>query len=137
MNSVRVGARSPGGGIAAAAVAGRSGALPGSRGSAGCASRNSLTQLRYVLDQIDAGHAAVRVIPVDCEGFAGAGASMMYSGGPVPTLDTGLRDSPAGAGFCDAEAQLEKLRTLFRQVKSASLDPAASRDLIHRVAKEL
>ncbi|MGY4926489.1 hypothetical protein [Streptomyces sp. 900105755] len=52
-------------------------------------------------------------------------------------MDTGLRDSPTGAGFFDAEAQLEKLRTLFRQVKSASLDPAASRDLIHRVAKGL
>ncbi|MFK0158287.1 helix-turn-helix domain-containing protein [Streptomyces sp. NPDC090493] len=99
--------------------------------------RASLTQLRHVLDQIDAGHATVRVIPVEYEGFAGAGASMMYLGGPVPRLDTGLRDSPTGAGFCDAEAQLEKLRTLFRQVKSASLDPAASRDLIHRVAKEL
>ncbi|MFD4502411.1 helix-turn-helix domain-containing protein [Streptomyces sp. NPDC058457] len=99
--------------------------------------RTSLAQLRYVLDQIDAGHATVRVIPVDYEGFAGAGASMMYLGGPVPKLDTGLRDSPTGAGFCDAEAQLERLRTLFRQVKSASLEPAASRDLIHRVAKEL
>ncbi|MBW8798844.1 MAG: helix-turn-helix domain-containing protein [Streptomyces sp.] len=99
--------------------------------------RASLAQLRYVLDQIDAGHATVRVIPVAYEGFAGAGASMMYLGGPVPRLDTGLRDSPTGAGFCDAEAQLEKLRTLFRQVKSASLDPGASRDLIHRVAKEL
>ncbi|MFD4598330.1 helix-turn-helix domain-containing protein [Streptomyces sp. NPDC058464] len=99
--------------------------------------RTSLAQLRYMLDQIDAGHATVRVIPVGYEGFAGAGDSMMYLGGPVPKLDTGLRDSPTGAGFCDAEAQLGKLRTLFRQVKNASLDPAASRDLIDRVAKEL
>ncbi|MGY4926490.1 Scr1 family TA system antitoxin-like transcriptional regulator [Streptomyces sp. 900105755] len=39
--------------------------------------RATLAQLRHVLDQIDAGHVTVRVIPVDYEGFAGAGASMM------------------------------------------------------------
>ncbi|MGV9913075.1 helix-turn-helix domain-containing protein [Streptomyces tendae] len=97
----------------------------------------SRTQLRLVLDAIEQERATVRVIPVDCEGFGGAGASMMYLGGPVPQLDTGLRDSPTGAAFCDAEPQLKNLRTLFRKVKSASLDPAASRDLIHRLAKEL
>lgn len=97
----------------------------------------SRTQLRFILDEIEQQRATVHVIPVDYEGFAGAGASMMYLGGPVPQLDTGLRDSPTGAAFCDAEAQLKNLRTLFRKVKSASLDPAASRDLIHRLTKEL
>ncbi|MET7487555.1 helix-turn-helix transcriptional regulator [Streptomyces sp. NPDC005538] len=99
--------------------------------------RASLVQLRFILEEIEKGHAVVRVIPVDHVGFAGAGASMMYLGGPVPRLDTGLRDSPTGVGFSDAEAQLEKLRTLFRKVKSASLDPVASRDFIHRLAKDL
>ncbi|MFH8445271.1 helix-turn-helix domain-containing protein [Streptomyces sp. NPDC018026] len=97
----------------------------------------SRTQLRLVLDAIEQKRATVQVIPVDCEGFGGAGASLMYLGGPVPQLDTGLRDSPTGASFCDAEPQLKNLRTLFRKVKSASLDSAASRDLIHRLAKEL
>ncbi|NEB12660.1 helix-turn-helix domain-containing protein [Streptomyces coelicoflavus] len=97
----------------------------------------SRAQLHFILDEIEQQRATVRVIPVDYEGFAGAGASMMYLGGPVPQLDTGLRDSPTGAALCDAEAQLENLRTLFRKVKSASLDPVASRDLIHRLAKEL
>ncbi|CAL9504449.1 hypothetical protein SUDANB145_03489 [Streptomyces sp. enrichment culture] len=99
--------------------------------------RASLKQLRFLLDEIEAGRVTMRVIPVDHVGFAGAGASMMYLGGPVPRLDTGLRDSPTGVGFCDAEAQLEKLRTLFSKVKSASLDPVASRDFIHRLTKEL
>ncbi len=97
----------------------------------------SRAQLHFILDEIEQQRATVRVIPVDYEGFAGAGASMMYLGGPVPQLDTGLRDSPTGAAFCDAEAQLENLRTLFRKVRSASLDPVASRDLIHRLTKEL
>ncbi|MDV9172732.1 helix-turn-helix transcriptional regulator [Streptomyces sp. W16] len=99
--------------------------------------RVSLAQLGFILEEIEKGHAVVRVIPVDFVGFAGAGASMMYLGGPVPRLDTGLRDSPTGVGFSDAGAQLEKLRTLFHKVRSASLDPVASRDFIHRLAKEL
>jgi hypothetical protein len=94
-------------------------------------------QLRFILDKIEEGHAAVRVIPVDQDGFAGSGISMMYLGGPVPRLDTGLRDSPTGVEFLDEEAQLHRLRTLFRRVEKATLDPAASRDFIHRLAKEL
>ncbi|MFV8189326.1 MULTISPECIES: helix-turn-helix domain-containing protein [unclassified Streptomyces] len=99
--------------------------------------RTSLAQLRFILDKIEAGQATVRVIPVEREGFAGADASMLYLGGPVPQLDTALRDAPTGAGYIDAPPQLEQLRTLFRRVQSASLDPIASRDFIHRLTKEL
>jgi transcriptional regulator with XRE-family HTH domain len=99
--------------------------------------RTSLSQLRRILDEIDKGHATVRVIPLDREGFAGAGISMMYAGGPVPRLDTGLRDAPTGVAFIDAEAQLEQLRGLFLRMQEASLEPTASRDFIHRLAKEL
>ncbi len=45
---------------------------------------------------------------------------MMYFGGPVPQW-----------------AQLQNLRRLFHEVRSASLDPVASRDLIHRLAEGL
>ncbi|MPY56801.1 helix-turn-helix domain-containing protein [Streptomyces spongiae] len=99
--------------------------------------RASLTQLRLILDQIERGHVTVRVIPTDQDGFAGSDASMMYMGGPVPQLDTGLRDAPTGTMFIDAETQLERLRTLFRKVEKASLEPTASRDFIHRLTKEL
>ncbi|WP_327315616.1 helix-turn-helix domain-containing protein [Streptomyces sp. NBC_01235] len=96
-----------------------------------------LAQLRWILDQIEQGHVTVRVIPTDQDGFAGAGASMVYAGGPVTRLDTGLRDAPTGVVFIDAEPQLERLRTLLRKVEDASLDPVASRDFIHRLTKEL
>ncbi|MEU7418474.1 helix-turn-helix domain-containing protein [Streptomyces antibioticus] len=99
--------------------------------------RTSLAQLRWILDQIEQGHASVRVIPVDQDGFGGADASMMYMGGPLAQLDTGLRDTPTGTLFIDAEAQLSQLRTLFRKVEKASLEPTASRDFIHRLTKEL
>ncbi|MEU6556199.1 helix-turn-helix transcriptional regulator [Streptomyces sp. NPDC046915] len=97
----------------------------------------SVAQLRWILDQIEQGHVTVRVIPIDQDGFAGAGASMVYAGGPVPRLDTGLRDAPTGVVFIDAELQLNRLRTLLRKVEEASLDPTASRDFIHRLTKEL
>ncbi|MGW7239871.1 DUF5753 domain-containing protein [Streptomyces sp. NPDC054813] len=97
----------------------------------------SLTQLRFILDKIEAGQVTVRVIPVEREHFAGAGASMLYLGGPVHQLDTALRDAPTGARYIDEQPRLEQLRTLFRRVRSASLDPTASRDFIHRLAKEL
>ncbi|MFE6826829.1 helix-turn-helix domain-containing protein [Streptomyces sp. NPDC057690] len=96
-----------------------------------------LSQLRWVLDQIEQGHVTLRVIPTDQDGFAGAGASMVYAGGPLPRLDTGLRDAPTGVVFIDEEPQLERLRTLLRRVEDASLDPVASRDFIHRLTKEL
>ncbi|MET7474968.1 helix-turn-helix transcriptional regulator [Streptomyces sp. NPDC005648] len=99
--------------------------------------RSSLAQLRQILDQIEQGHVTVRIIPFEQDGFAGMGASMLYAGGPVPRLDTGLRDSPTGTAFIDAEPQLKQLRALLHKVKDASLDPAASRDFIHRLTKEL
>lgn len=95
------------------------------------------SQLLRILDQIEQGHAEVRVIPFDQDGFGGAGISMMYAGGAVARLDTGLRDAPTGVAFVDAEAQLEQLRTLFLEMRGASLDPTASRDFIHRLTKEL
>ncbi|MER6013413.1 helix-turn-helix domain-containing protein [Streptomyces bluensis] len=94
-------------------------------------------QLLQILDLIEQRHATVRVIPTDRDGFAGADASMMHASGPVPQLDTVLRDFPIGTAFIDAEPQLRQLRALFRNVAEASLDPAASRDFIHRLTKEL
>lgn len=97
----------------------------------------SLAQLRWILDQIERGHATLRIIPTDQDGFAGAGASMLYMDGPVPRLDTCLRDTPTGTAFIDAEPHLAQLRALLGKVEKAALDPAASRDFIHRLTKEL
>ncbi|MEV6480859.1 helix-turn-helix transcriptional regulator [Streptomyces sp. NPDC051576] len=98
--------------------------------------RTSASQLRLILDEIERGHVTVRVIPLAQHGFGGAGISMMYAGGPVRRLDTGLRDAPTGVAFVDAEAQLEQLRALFLRMREASLEPAASRDFIHCLTKE-
>ncbi|HET9380993.1 MAG TPA: helix-turn-helix transcriptional regulator [Streptomyces sp.] len=99
--------------------------------------RASRSQLRLILNRIEEGSAVVRVIPVDYEGFAGAGSSLVYLDGSVPQLDTGVRDAPTGVGYVDEAAQLKRLRALYQTVKKTSLGPTESREFIHRLAKEL
>ncbi|MFE1883506.1 helix-turn-helix domain-containing protein [Streptomyces diastatochromogenes] len=99
--------------------------------------RTARAQLQEVLGAIECGQATVRVIPLVREGFAGAGIEMMYVGGPLPQLDTVLRDAPHGTAFIDAESQLARFRALLNKVVKAALQPVESRDFIHRLAKEL
>ncbi|WP_425247643.1 helix-turn-helix domain-containing protein [Streptomyces sp. NEAU-NA10] len=94
-------------------------------------------QLTRVLDLSEADNITVRVIPFDLEDFGGADSAMVYAGGPVPELDTAVRDDPHGTAFIDAQAQLSRFRTLFRRLEAVSLEPERSRDFIHRLAKEL
>lgn len=94
-------------------------------------------QLTRVLESSEADHVTVRVVPFDLDDFGGAGSAMVYAGGQVPKLDTVVRDGPGGPVFIDAEAQLNRYRTLFRRVEAVSLDPDRSRDFIHQLAKEL
>ncbi|MET7326046.1 helix-turn-helix transcriptional regulator [Streptomyces sp. NPDC005549] len=94
-------------------------------------------QLAHILSLSESDHVTVRVIPFTVPGFAGAGSAMVYAGGPVPQLDTVVRDTPHGTVFVDAEAQLSHFRTLFRRVEEAAFEPERSREFIHRLAKEL
>lgn len=94
-------------------------------------------QLSRILELSDADQVTVRVIPFALDDFAGAGSTMVHLGGAVPRLDTVVRDAPHGTAFVDSQAQLEHFRKLFRKVKTESLPPEQSRDLIHELAKEL
>ncbi|ARP72044.1 XRE family transcriptional regulator [Streptomyces pluripotens] len=97
----------------------------------------SRVQLDRILEMSEAAHITVRVIPFALDDFAGAGSTMVHVGGPVPRLDTIVRDAPHGTAFVDSAAQLEHFRKLFRKVKEEALTPKQSRDLVHRLAKEL
>ncbi|MGW3494245.1 helix-turn-helix domain-containing protein [Streptomyces sp. NPDC001020] len=99
--------------------------------------RVARSQLLRILQEIERGQVTVRVIPFGREGFAGAGIEMMYVGGPLPRLDTVLRDAPHGTAFIDAESQLARFRALLDKVEKAALEPVASRDFIHHMTKEL
>ncbi|MDN3028186.1 helix-turn-helix transcriptional regulator [Streptomyces sp. S.PB5] len=95
------------------------------------------TQLAHLLELSKADHITVRVIPFDLNGFARASSTMTYAGGPLPKLDTVVRDAPHGSILLDAESQLTSYRMRFRMVEAASLDPDRSRDFIHELAREL
>ncbi|MEV5311550.1 helix-turn-helix transcriptional regulator [Streptomyces sp. NPDC052610] len=99
--------------------------------------RASRVQLAKLLKLSEADDTTIRVIPFDLDGFARASSSMTYVGGPLPRLDTVVRDAPHGSVFVDSEAQLNAYRTRFRKVEAVSLEPDQSRDFIHKLAKEL
>ncbi|GHE74273.1 MULTISPECIES: helix-turn-helix domain-containing protein [Streptomyces] len=102
-----------------------------------CDRAASRKQLAHVLDLSEADHITVRVVPLDLDSFASAGATMVYAGGTVSKLDTVVRDAPHGTVFIDAEAQLGTFRAHFHKVEARSLAQGPSRDLIHKLAKEL
>ena len=62
---------------------------------------------------------------------------MTYVGGPVPKLDTVVRDVPHGSAFIDSEASSASFERASVKWRKSSLDPDRSRDFIHRLAKEL
>ncbi|MFI6564667.1 DUF5753 domain-containing protein [Streptomyces sp. NPDC050534] len=97
----------------------------------------SRAQLGKLLELSEAENVTVRVIPFDLDGFSRASSTMTYVGGPVPKLDTVVRDVPHGSALIDSASQLGAFRTRFRKVEAVSLDPERSRDFINRLAKEL
>ncbi|MCZ0987459.1 helix-turn-helix domain-containing protein [Streptomyces diastatochromogenes] len=97
----------------------------------------SKAQLIRLLELSEADHITLRVIPFDLDGFATASSTMTYVGGPLPKLDTVVRDAPHGSILIDSEAQLNTYRTRFRTVEAVSLEPDQSRDFIHRLTNDL
>jgi hypothetical protein len=94
-------------------------------------------QLLHLVELSRTEHITLRVIPFDLDDFSRASSTMTYAGGPVPKLDTVVRDAPHGSVFIDSEAQLSAYRTRFRKVEAVSLDPVRSGDFIHELTKEL
>lgn len=94
-------------------------------------------QLGHLLKAATRTNVTLRVISFAADGFAGAGFPMQYVGGVVPQLDTVQTDTPHGAVFFDAPAQLRHYRAQLERVDSAALSQDASLDLIRRIAQEL
>ncbi|MFJ9414477.1 helix-turn-helix domain-containing protein [Streptomyces sp. NPDC101227] len=94
-------------------------------------------QLDHLCAQSEREHITVRIIPVDCGAFPGAGHALLYAEGVVPQLDTVQLDSAHGPEFSHAEAQLTKYRAHLDWMEGATLSPEASRDLIHAIAHQL
>lgn len=94
-------------------------------------------QLDHLCLMSERDNITVRVIPVGCDGFPGAGHALLYAEGPVPQLDTVQLDSTHGPEFSHAESQLAKYRAHLNWMDEHSLSPGESRDFIHAVALDL
>lgn len=94
-------------------------------------------QLQHLLDMSEREHITLRVLPFDVGAFPGSGQSINYLYGPVPQLDTAQLDQFHGPVLLDAEALLDKYRTLLDTVEDIALSPAKSRDLIRAIAQNL
>ncbi|MEH0578801.1 MULTISPECIES: helix-turn-helix transcriptional regulator [Streptomyces] len=93
-------------------------------------------QLNHVMKMSEQPHIAVRVIPFDGTAFPTVGHGLDYVHGPVPALDTAQLDAAHGSELIDSVAQLAKYRLILDRMEQATLEPAPSRDLIHRIAQD-
>ncbi|MFE0463496.1 helix-turn-helix domain-containing protein [Kitasatospora sp. NPDC058965] len=94
-------------------------------------------QLEALCVESERENISLRVVPVECGSFPGAGHALLYAAGPVPQLDTVQLDSAHGPHFTGAEAQLTKYRAHLDWMAEAALSPEASRDLMHTIARQL
>ncbi|WP_102935035.1 helix-turn-helix domain-containing protein [Streptomyces malaysiensis] len=92
-------------------------------------------QLTHLGEMSEETNITVLVVPFGRGTFPGNGQPIDYVHGPVPQLDTVQLDVHHGCEFLDSEAQLVKYRTVLERMEGGALDPAASRDFIHRIAR--
>lgn len=94
-------------------------------------------QLLYLLQVADQPMVSIRVIPFSCEEFIEATQPLLYASGPVPQLDTVQIDSASGGVFLDADAQLRRYQAVIDRAADLALSAKESKNLIHRIAREL
>lgn len=94
-------------------------------------------QLEFLLEASQWPTVSLRVLPFTCEDFIEATYPLLYAAGSVPQLDTVQMDSPVGGTLITAAAQLKKFAAMLDIAERSSLSESESRQLIHRIAREL
>ncbi|MBT2382442.1 helix-turn-helix transcriptional regulator [Streptomyces sp. ISL-11] len=94
-------------------------------------------QLGYLIEMSERDNVTVLALPFGSGTFPGSGQPVVYAFGPVQQLDTVQLDTDHGCVFLDAEAQLLRYRTVLDRMEQCALKPGESRDLIHRIAREI
>ena len=80
---------------------------------------------------------SIRVVPFDIETFPGAVENLTYAFGIIPELDTVERESSRDSEHLDATSELASYRAIFEQTEALALNESDSRDLIHKIARNL
>jgi transcriptional regulator with XRE-family HTH domain len=94
-------------------------------------------QLQHVLTMSEQDAVSVRVIPFAAGAYPGSGTPIYYVRGAVPQLDTVQLDQSHGIALLDAPAQLDKYRRIHNRLEEIALNPFASMQFIHSIAKTL
>ena len=94
-------------------------------------------QLQHILAVAEQDNITVQAIPFSAGAFPGAGQSILYAQGEVPSLDTVQLDRTSAAEFLYAEAQLRKYQLQLDKMQQMALPPDKTRDLIHSIAQQL
>lgn len=93
-------------------------------------------QLDHMAEMSELPHITLRVIPFDGSSFPTSGYAVDYFYGPVTALDTVEVDTTHGSEIVDTAERLERYRLVLDRMEAVALDPARSRDLVHRIAQE-
>jgi transcriptional regulator with XRE-family HTH domain len=94
-------------------------------------------QLKALIEASEQDNITVRIVPIERGSFPGAGHALLYSEGAVPQLDTAQLDAAHGPEFMHTEPQLDKYRAHLAWMDEVCLSPAASRDFIHSIIRDL
>ncbi|MFE7947582.1 DUF5753 domain-containing protein [Streptomyces sp. NPDC057426] len=94
-------------------------------------------QLDALVCEGERDNVIVRVVPFGVTSFPSSGQSITYASGPVRQLDTVVLDTDHGCEFLDAEAQLDRYRSVLDRMEAQALSPERSRDLIRCIAQDL
>ncbi|MFH8789487.1 helix-turn-helix domain-containing protein [Streptomyces roseoverticillatus] len=94
-------------------------------------------QLQHMLTMSERDHITVLVIPFEAGTLPSSGQSVVYLGGEVPHMDTVQLDTDHGSEFLDTQPQLARYRSTLDRLESLTLKPEASRDAIHRIARDI
>lgn len=92
-------------------------------------------QLQHLIEMSERENVTIVVVPFGAGPLHGSGHPIDYFGGSVPQLDTVELDTDHATVLLDSEAHLVKYRSVLDRLESYALEPAASRELIYRIAQ--
>ncbi|MZE79632.1 helix-turn-helix domain-containing protein [Streptomyces xinghaiensis] len=97
----------------------------------------SRAQIQHLIDMGEREDITVRVIPFGGAPFPCSGQGIDYFSGPVRQLDTVQIDTEHGVELVDAQTRLDRYRLVLDRMENAALSPAASKNFLHRLARDL
>ncbi|PJE96721.1 transcriptional regulator [Streptomyces carminius] len=94
-------------------------------------------QLEYLLAVSTREHVCLKVIPFGTGSYPSSGSGIVYFVAGVPQLDTVQLDTDTHSEFVTAQPQLIRYQSVLDKLEASALEPAASRDLVLSVIREI